>query len=340
MPNQITTAIASGAVDAGTAYPLTGAIMQVYSKEIMFHAQPVLKFKQFAQEKLDLTVLPGRSINMLRYNNLGRGGSLTEGIRLQTEALSSQQIPITVYEQGKAISVSELLLQSSFDDVMASGAKSLGINMAKTLDAQMRDVVLATTNVVYAPDQNTSPSTDVTSRANIVSTCYFGTEVVKDAVEILATNNAPKIADEFYICSVHPHQARVMRDDTRWYDVSKYSAAIQIFNGEIGKFEGVRFIETTMMTYIKKTAATPPVTAGQVWDNDGYTGTTVVNPALVDVYQAVMFGDNAFGHAVSLPVEMRDNGVIDFGREHSLAWYSIWGNGIITEPNIVRIESA
>lgn len=39
----------------------------------------------------------------------------------------------------------------------------------------------------------------------------------------------------------------------------------------------------------------------------------------VPVYTALAIGDNAFGHAISLPVELRDGGVMDFGREHALA---------------------
>ena len=50
-----------------------------------------------------------------------------------------------------------------------------------------------------------------------------------------------------------------------------------------------------------------------------------------------MLGDNAFGHAISLPVELRDGGVLDFGREHALAWYSIWGWGVVTESSVVKI---
>ena len=50
-----------------------------------------------------------------------------------------------------------------------------------------------------------------------------------------------------------------------------------------------------------------------------------------------MLGDNAFGHAISLPVELRDGGVLDFGREHALAWYSIWGWGVITDSSVVKI---
>jgi hypothetical protein len=53
-----------------------------------------------------------------------------------------------------------------------------------------------------------------------------------------------------------------------------------------------------------------------------------------------MVGDNAFGHAISLPVELRDGGVLDFGREHALAWYAIWGLGIITDQAIVKVYTA
>ena len=57
------------------------------------------------------------------------------------------------------------------------------------------------------------------------------------------------------------------------------------------------------------------------------------------VFDAIMIGDNAFGHAISLPVELRDGGILDFGREHALAWYSIWGLGKITDDAIIRIKT-
>ena len=59
-----------------------------------------------------------------------------------------------------------------------------------------------------------------------------------------------------------------------------------------------------------------------------------------DVYQAVMFGEYSYGHAIALPVELRDNGVQDFGREHALAWYAIWGQALLENANIVLIETA
>jgi hypothetical protein len=57
------------------------------------------------------------------------------------------------------------------------------------------------------------------------------------------------------------------------------------------------------------------------------------------VLEALMLGDNSFGHAISLPVELRDGGVLDFGREHALAWYAIWGFGLITDSAVVKIRT-
>lgn len=59
-----------------------------------------------------------------------------------------------------------------------------------------------------------------------------------------------------------------------------------------------------------------------------------------NVYQSVIFGDQYYGLAWSLPVELRDNGVEDFGRIQSLAWYAIFGTGILNDDYGVVIETA
>ena len=49
---------------------LAPAIQQIWSKEILFQAMPVLRFEQFAVKKTELGVQPGLTINFMRYNNL------------------------------------------------------------------------------------------------------------------------------------------------------------------------------------------------------------------------------------------------------------------------------
>jgi N4-gp56 family major capsid protein len=326
----LTAATVAGA--AGGGYQLSSAIMQVYSKEIYFWAQPILRFEQFVVKKEELGVSPGLTVNMLRYNNLPNGGRLTEGTRLQTNTLTGSQIQLTVTEHGNAVSVTELLLQTSFDDVMSSTAKLLGYDYAKVLDAELRDAYLSATNVQYAGR--------AAGRNAITNRDIMDTLLVKDGVETLKTNDAPQVAAGYYVCFAHPHQLRGLRDDPNWISASQYGNPTQVFQGEAGRYEDVIFIETTMMkngVFVDSSAS--PNKNVLAYDP---TLDKSVTPSLTadEIYQAVMFGDNAVGLAVSLPVEMRDNGITDFGREHGLAWYGIWGSGKLTDPNIVRLETA
>ena len=316
----VTTAVVSG----GDNVKFTDAVRTVYSKEIEFKALPNMRFLQFATVKTELGVEPGLTISMLTYDNLVLGGALTEMTKLETQALSGSTKQITVSEYGNAVAVSELLVQSSFDDIMASATTLPGRDYAMVVDCELRDVALSGTNRVYASDGTTK----VTSREGLKATCLMKVSTVKDAIEILSTNNAPKAAGgAYWICFVHPHQSRGLRDDSAWINASNYGAPEQLFTGEIGRIDDCRFIETTLMCN-GAAAETDPAYLAELKAGE------------VPVYQAVLFGDAYYGIAFSLPVELRDNGVEDFGRKRSLAWYSIFGVGKLHDQYGVVIETA
>lgn len=310
-------------------------IHTVYSKEIEFHALPNMRFFQFAQIKTELGVEPGLTISMLTYDNLKLGGQLDEMVDIKTQALSGSQRQLTVTEYGNAISVSEKLLRSAFDDTMASATILLGRDYALVVDMELRDVALSGTNIVYASKND---GTKVTARGNMDDTCILKVSTIKDAIEILASNNAPKaVGGAYWICFVHPHQSRSLRDDPAWISASHYGAPEQLFTGEIGRIDDTRFIETTIMS----NGAAGVKDYG--YDANLVKGTTPeggdsANP--INIYKAVLFGDSYYGIAFGLPVELRDNGVEDFGRKHSLAWYAIFGVGMMHDKYGVVIETA
>ena len=322
--SQMSTAVTND----GTSVKLDHLTRVVYSREIEFKALPVMRFFQFATVKTELGTTPGLTIQMLTYDNLKLGGKLVEGTRMTTQALSSSMKSITVEEKGNAVAVSELLLQSSFDDIMASATALLGRDYALVLDCELRDTALKGTNVVYASKKDGSK---VTQRQDLTEDCVLKVSTIKDGIEILATNNAPKYQGASWICFVHPHQSRTLRDDPAWINASNYGAPDQLFTGEIGRIDDTRFIETTLMCNGASATSDPS------HKNELKTG---VSSNQTNVYQAVIFGDNYYAVAFGLPVELRDNGVIDFGREHGLAWYSIWGTGLLHDEYGVVIETA
>ncbi len=319
----VTVATQQGATNGGTLF--SDGTRLVYSREIEFKALPIMRFSQFATQKTELGVEPGLTISMLTYDNLKLGGALQEMQNMSTQALSGSMKQITVQEHGNAVSNSELLIQSSFDDIMATTTTLLGRDYALVMDCELRDVALSGTNIVYAGGK--------ASRDAITDADKLQVATIKDAIEVLATNNAPKYQNMYWICFVHPHQSRDLRDDSAWINASNYGAPEQLFTGEIGRIDDTRFIETTLMCN-GKASATDPAYKADLVKGAGDTA----NKA--DIYQAVIFGDQYYGIAWSLPVELRDNGVEDFGRKRSLAWYAIWGTGLLHNDYGVVIETA
>jgi N4-gp56 family major capsid protein len=328
----------------GSATALSPAIQQIWSKEILFQAMPVLRFEQFAVKKTELGVMPGLTVNFMRYNNLSvsaSGSELTEGTRMEPTALTASQIQITVKEQGKSVAVTELLLNASFDDVMASSSRLLGRHMAQSMDVQARNTLYAAgvpfgggsavaPSVVFGRTTNGSTRGSIapyeySSAGSASAPGYLSPATIKDAVEILAGQNIPRLGDT-YVCFVHPSQSRSLRDWPEFIEVTKYAAPGNFMLGEIGRIYDVVFIETTQ------------VLQGGTGIVDVTPGGSINDPSATS-YSAMMIGDNAFGQAIALPVELRDGGVIDFGREHGLAWYAIWGFGVITHESRVLINT-
>jgi len=202
----VTVATQQGATNGGTLF--SDGTRIVYSKEIEFKALPLMRFSQFATQKTELGVEPGLTISMLTYDNLALGGALQEMQNMSTQALSGSMKQITVVEHGNAVSNSELLIQSSFDDIMATTTTLLGRDYALVMDCELRDTALSGTNVVYGGQR--------TSRANLTDSDKLTVATIKDAIEVLATNNAPKYNNLYWICFVHPHQSRDLRDDSAW----------------------------------------------------------------------------------------------------------------------------
>lgn len=325
---QTTVATQAGADNGGTLF--SQAVRTVYSREIEFKALPIMRFAQFAATKTELGVEPGLTISMLTYDNLALGGVLTEAENMATQALSGSLKQITVQEHGNAVSNSEMLIRSSFAQIMASTTALLGRDYALVLDAELRDVALSGTNVVYGGGKS--------SRSALTSADKLTVSTIKDAIEILATNNAPKYGNAYWICFVHPHQSRDLRDDSAWINASNYGSPEQLFTGEIGRIDDTRFIETTLMCNGKAAATDVSYKAElkQGYKEEGEEGDGLAT----NVYQAVIFGDQYYGIAWSLPVELRDNGTEDFNRKRSLAWYAIWGTGKLHDDYGVVIETA
>ena len=324
MPNTMTSARESGGTKAGVI--LDNAVRDVYSQEILFNAQPLLLFRQFAEYQSDLLSNPGDTIKFTKYNDLEGDSELSEVEAIEHTNLQSSQIAIEVKEHGFGVSESERLIRTAWDNVVGRATLLLGQHYGRSLDALIRRQFVAAASL-----QQIYSAAAAVNRSTLVAADTFNVRMVKDAAEQLAINKTPKFGDS-YICILHPHQSRGIRDDSDWVEAHKYASPGEIFRGEIGRIEGVRFIETTNVSSVRA--------SGQVWADGKNTGKTEAVLPTVTTYQAMCLGANAVGFAEALPAEFRMDDSEDYGRTRKMAWYGIHGVGSIEDQNVVGLESA
>jgi len=309
--------ITAAGANSGDFTAIPQIVKDFYSKEVLFQAQPRCKFLQFAKIRREIQAVRSKSIEFVKYGNLAGGGEIDEATTLTTEALAASTIPISVKEQVNAVTLTELLIRTSLHDVLENSTQLLANNLAVVLDKQFRDAVLETTNVIFG--------NGAANLGAMTSGSVFNSRTVKDAVEVLAINNAPKFEGDYYVCIAHPKQLRQLRDDANWINANTYMGRRQLYRGEVGMYEGVIFIESTNMPHMDNTAT-------EVKYGDGYTPTHAC--------EAVIFGENAYAWAVALDVELRADAVTELGRKRTLGWYGIWGMGLIEEDNVIKILTA
>ena len=304
---------------AGELFPL----LDVYSLEVLHKARGVMMYEQFAMRKTELSAGPGQTVKFITYDDISRGGKLTETTSLSTRSMAQSVKSLTVTEWCNAISVSEKLLQLSFDDLMTEAAILLGRDYAVVRDLSLRDILVSeVSQVIYAGSNSVITAVD--------SSDILTVNDIRKAVEVLQTANVPKFNNDYYVCFIHPHQAFSLRRDSDWQSANNYAQTRNVFNGELGRWEDVIFVSTTHQGNGACASSDPGYEAylNQAGADD------------IDLYRATLFGDQCFAVADALPVELRDNGVEDFGRKHSLAWYAIWGVGVLQADYGVHIISA
>jgi N4-gp56 family major capsid protein len=107
------------------------------------------------------------------------------------------------------------------------------------------------------------------ARSALDDTCKLTVDDIYKAARFLKTQNAPKI-DGSYVAIIHPDVAYDFMRDDEWIDVHKYSATTEIFEGEIGKLGGVRFVETTNVATSTTGASGATLHACMIIGKDAY----------------------------------------------------------------------
>jgi N4-gp56 family major capsid protein len=206
----------------------------------------------------------GKTIEFRKYSPLPKLlEPISEGVTPDGQSLNMSTIEATVAQYDGYITLSDVLLLTAIDNNLVQATKLLGAQAGATLDTITREVLNGGTNVIFAGGKEARGDLDTTSLLTV--------DDVKKAVRLLKNQNAEKISGS-WVGIIHPDISYDLTNDPAWKDVKTYSDPSDIYEGEIGKLYGVRFVETT---------------EAKIWAGGGSGGRAV--------YSTLILGDNAYG---------------------------------------------
>ncbi len=226
-------------LDAG----LSDEMKTYYSMRLINLAEPELIHDQFAQ-KHPIPKNSGKTIEFRKYDSLPKAlVPLTEGVTPAGQKMSMGVITATIKQYGGFIELSDILELTAVDNNLVQATRLLASQAGRTSDTITREVLAGGTNVLFSGGK--------TNRASLVggdetadNNCYLTVDDVRRAVRALKVMNARKI-NGYFAGIIHPDVAYDLMSDPKWVNVKTYSDPDGIYEGEIGKIEGVRFVETT-----------------------------------------------------------------------------------------------
>ena len=312
----------AGNTNVTTDTGLSKEMKTFYSDYLIDMAEPNLVHDQFGQ-KHPIPKNGGKIIEFRKYDSLPKALTpLTEGVTPNGQKLSMSVITSNVQQYGGYIELSDILLLTAIDNNLVQATKLLGSQAGRTLDTITREVLNGGSNVQYAEGQVTARNALVGGQAS--GNHYLTVDAVRRAVRFLKVMNAPKINGS-YVGIIHPDVSYDLMSDPKWVNVKTYSDPDGIYEGEIGKIEGVRFVETS---------------EAKVFEGAGASG--------VDVYSTLILGADAYGvteitgggleHIVK---QLGSAGTADpLNQRATAGWKATKTAERLVEQYMVRIETA
>lgn len=276
--------------------------------------QPLCKFRQFADAKdfTDKGLHKGQNFYWDVYNDVAtQGTTLVETTTIPVTNYTIAQGTGTVSEYGNSVPYTGLLDNFSKHPVTEIINKVLKNDCKKALDqAAWGQFVNAPLRVQAVGGTDTAAIVlSTTGTMTVTNTIGFHKGHVKSIVDTMKERNIPTYMGDEYMGIAWPSTWRPMKNDLESVYQYRDAGFQMIYNGEIGKYEGVRFIEQTNIPHGRYNATTGVFTPWSQSQSDW----------------AFFFGEDTVAEALVIPEEMRGAIPSDYGRSRGVAWYYLGG---------------
>jgi len=340
--------------DAAT---LTNLVTAAYDRQVRLSLRSVPMFRSIATVKAVDQTAPGNSVAFLIHGDLATAISpLTEaGVVDPTGAALSNptKVTVTLNEYGNFTVVSKALREFALDNnIDGNIANVIAYNLANSVDTVIKNILIGTDNNITSqivtsggayvkPVKRTyaelitkaTGGSYLESASNSLST--LTAKDVRWVVAQLRATNVPTVDGQNYVAFIHPTVAADFRAETSTAGASAIWAAPHVYNetsnlyaGEIGTFEGVRFIETPRVPALGDVVV-------------AYKGGVAQTSLTQTAYTTFIVGADALAEAVAEEFHVVADGVVvdPLKRKMALGWYGIAGWELFRPASLWAIKS-
>ena len=298
-----------------------------YDMALIREAGPELIHDQFGQKR-PIPKNGGKKIEFRKYAALPKAlQPLTEGVTPDGKKLSVSVVEAEVSQYGDYVCLSDVLDLTAIDNNALEATKAIGKQAGLTLDTITRNVLQSGTNVYYCPpvaaDGTVGPQPE--DRSALTKDCRLTVNVVKRIVALLKAANAPKLNGS-YVCILHPYAAYDLMNDPKWEQMHQYCKPEEMYEGEIGRIAGVRFVESSEAAV--------------------YTGAENDCPEGLAVFGCLFLADGAYGVTEvtggglqTIIKQLGSAGASDpLNQRSTVGWKALKTAEILMEPYLYRVE--
>jgi N4-gp56 family major capsid protein len=298
------------------------------SSQIFYASVAETKFDEFATEVDDYGLHSGESATLTRISNIVEplDGTLIETQRIPEDDFKISATQVPVREMGRAIPYTELLRDFAHFNLDNAIQRKLRQQMTLILDTMYAKACKLSllrytpTGVVATP---TNSFTTTGTFGAVASRSLLVYDLEELATILYDTYQAEPYEGDDYIGIFRFRSLMTVRRDPAWQIWHQYTDPQAKYNGETGRIEQIRCIETNHAQAL------------------AYVGTGNV------LGEGVVFGADSYAMAENVTPELRAGIPQDYGRSRGIAWYGQIGAKLVWsqdssnpgESNLIYIGS-
>jgi len=295
-----------------------------YERLVYFALRPELFYDSVVEVGTTNLTNPGATVYFTITADLAAATSaLSETTDVTPVAMSDSQVSVTLNEYGNAVQTTAKLRATAFAEVNPIVANVIGFNAGVSVDSVARNAAQAGTQVRYSGGA---------SARNYIQTddLLVGNDVRRAVADLRSANVAT--FNGLYKGIIHPdvsYDFRGATGGTNWSDPHVYSDPSGIYNGVIGNFQGVQFMETSRAPLFADAS-----------NGSGATGNIDVYGTLIMGRQALAKAHSTAGGYGANPV-LVDIPIVDVLRRfEGMGWKHFVGYSVFRQDALRRVESA